>query len=53
LRMDQYAQACLLSVGAYLAWNERLEGANDFGHREGNVSCASLEDLVIDVDTNV
>jgi putative membrane protein len=53
LRMDQYAQACLLSVGAYLAWNERLEGANDFGHREGNVSCASLKDLVIDVDTNV
>lgn len=44
---------CFLSVGVYLVWNEWFEGVNDFGYREGNVSCASFEDLVIDVDTNV
>jgi hypothetical protein len=53
LRMDQYTQACLLSVSALLIWNDRKDGMNTFGTREGNVSCASLDELVINVDENV
>lgn len=53
LRMDQYTQACLLSVSALLIWNDRKDGMNTFGAREGSVSCASLDELVINVDENV
>lgn len=58
LRMDQYVQACFLSVGALLAWNDRI---GDDGAASGlarrymkqSRSNTSLEDLVIDVDKNV
>jgi putative membrane protein len=53
LRIDQYIQGCLLSVSALLTWNDRGDGMNTFGTREGNVSCSSLDELVIDVNENV
>ena len=50
LRMDQYIQGCFNSVGYLLTWNAKREGMKSLGNREGNVSCASLDELVIQVE---
>lgn len=54
LRMDQYIGACILSISSILAWDERMQSEPaSLGARTANMSTASLEELVVNVDKNV